>query len=76
MRALQDAIKIAEGPSALARRLCVAPSLPSMWLKRGRVPADHCAAIEMATGVSRRRLRPTDWRRIWPELAAEEKAAA
>jgi DNA-binding transcriptional regulator YdaS (Cro superfamily) len=36
----------------------------------------RCVAIEQATGgaVTRRDLRPDDWRLIWPELA--QKAAA
>lgn len=27
-----------------------------------------CSAIERATGVSRRDLRPHDWHLVWPEL--------
>lgn len=35
-----------------------------------RVPVDICPAIERATGgaVTRKDLRPHDWREIWPEL--------
>lgn len=52
------------------------------WLKVGRVPAEHCFAVELATGgrVSRKDLRPDDWRAIWPELSPpandSEKARA
>ena len=33
---------------------------------------EKSSAIERASGVSRRALRPNDWRLVWPELA--EKA--
>ena len=39
------------------------------------VPVIHCVLIEKATGgqVTRRDLRPKDWKLIWPELAAQSK---
>jgi len=38
-----------------------------------QVPAERCVAIERATAgvVTRRDLRPDDWREIWPELASD-----
>ena len=38
------------------------------------VPIDRCYAIEQATNgaVTRRDLRPDDWQKIWPELAAAQ----
>lgn len=47
-----------------------------MWLARGVVPVEHCAAIEAAVngGVKRWDLRPDDWHRIWPELIGTEGA--
>jgi DNA-binding transcriptional regulator YdaS (Cro superfamily) len=69
-KALEDAIAKAGGPTALARSIGVSQSVVSNWLSRKSVPAEHCAAIDLATGVSRKRLRPKDWKRIWPELAA------
>lgn len=56
---------------ALAQAVGVGGSTPAMWKARGKVPAEHCAAIELATrgAVTRKDLRPGDWRRIWPELA-------
>lgn len=47
------------------------------WLKVGRVPAEHCVAVERATSgkVTRKDLRPEDWRAIWPELAANDTEA-
>jgi DNA-binding transcriptional regulator YdaS (Cro superfamily) len=47
--ALEAAIALADGPVALARKLDVPLSLPSMWRSRGRVPADYCPAIERVT---------------------------
>jgi DNA-binding transcriptional regulator YdaS (Cro superfamily) len=44
------------------------------WLATGRVPTDYCARIEAVTEhrVTRRDLRPVDWRDIWPELVAHD----
>lgn len=33
---------------------------------------EMCSAVERATGVSRRYLRPHDWHLVWPELAERE----
>jgi DNA-binding transcriptional regulator YdaS (Cro superfamily) len=46
------------------------------WLKVGRVPTEHAAAVEAATDFSVMRwdLRPDDWLRIWPELAQHPSA--
>ena len=42
------------------------------------VPIDRCYAIEQATNgiVTRRDLRPDDWQKIWPELAAAQSHQA
>lgn len=68
--------------AGLARLLGVPQSLPSAWAaldpkKRRPVPVRYCLAIERATGgaVSRRELRPDDWRDIWPELECAEPIA-
>lgn len=58
MKALDEAVDSAGGVGALALRLGVASSAPSMWRARGRVPAEHCPAIERETGVRCERLRP------------------
>jgi len=46
--------------------------------KGQRLGASLCAAAEResAGAVTRRDLRPDDWRLIWPELAAQEAANA
>lgn len=57
----------------LAKALGVPQPLISQWKTNVRpVPVERCADIEKATGglVSRRDLRPSDWQRYWPELAA------
>lgn len=46
---LERAIDTAGGVGALAAALRLAPSIPSMWKKRGRVPAEYCPAIEQVT---------------------------
>ena len=55
---LEEAITVAGGVGALAGRIGVAASAPSMWKQRGRVPAEHCPAIERETGIRCERLRP------------------
>ncbi len=62
MQPLEEAIQKAGGVTALASRIGVAASAPSMWKARGRVPAEHCPAIERETGVRCEELRPDmDW---------------
>lgn len=48
--ALDKAIRVIGTVSAFASVLGVPSSLPSMWRKRGCVPARHCPAIERVTG--------------------------
>lgn len=57
---------------AVANDIGVLPVLVRQWAAGRPVPVQHCAALERATGgaVTRRGLRPADWQRIWPELAA------
>lgn len=57
----------------LADKLGITPVLISQWANVLRpVPPERCVEIERATGgeVSRKDLRPDDWYKIWPELAA------
>jgi len=60
--ALEKAIRIANGQSALARLIGkkVRQGHVYYWLKVGRVPAGYVLAIERATGgqVTRHELRP------------------
>jgi DNA-binding transcriptional regulator YdaS (Cro superfamily) len=49
MTPLERAIHVCGGVSGLASAIAVAPSVPSMWKKRGRVPAEYCPAIERET---------------------------
>lgn len=58
MKALDAAIAKSDGAGALAQRIGVAASTPSMWRARGRVPAEYCPAIERETGVKCEELRP------------------
>lgn len=64
MDSLKRAIEIADSQSGLAREVGVAPQVVNNWVRRGRVPAEHCPAIERATGgqVTCEDLRPdVDW---------------
>lgn len=76
------AIEIVGSQRALAKALSIAPTAVSQWRKAeeegGRpVPPKQCVRIERITDgrVSRRDLRPDDWRDIWPELAEQVPAA-
>ncbi|MBY0237883.1 MAG: helix-turn-helix domain-containing protein [Burkholderiaceae bacterium] len=59
--------------AGFARAIDVSPALLHQWIEKIRpVAIQHCAAIEQQTGgrVTRQELRPDDWQKIWPELAA------
>lgn len=77
MTALEQAIERLGSAAALASVVGVAPSAPGMWKQRGRVPAEHCPAIEKATfgHVRCEDLRPdVDWsvlRKSKPRKKAE-----
>lgn len=62
------------GRGALAAALGVSLAALGNWKSRG-VPIQRCVAIERLSGgvVTRRDLRPDDWRDIWPELAESEE---
>jgi DNA-binding transcriptional regulator YdaS (Cro superfamily) len=67
---LDRACRYANGRAELATVLGVKPAAIGNWKVRG-VPLEHCALIEKTCNgaVTRQELRPTDWQRIWPELA-------
>lgn len=67
--ALQEAIDKAGSQTALAEKIGADVKTGHIfyWLKVGSVPEKHCAIIEQATGVSRKRLC-AGWARVWPEL--------
>lgn len=74
---LSNAIELAGGLTALARVIGVKPPTVSQWLTLKRpIPVDKCVAIEIAVKrqVTRKDLRPNDWRRYWPELSDETVA--
>lgn len=80
--AVRRAAKLLGSQRALAIALGVAPVNVSQWLSsagvKGRqVPPKQCVRIEALTkgAVSRRELRPDDWRDIWPELECAEPIA-
>jgi len=72
MQTLKQAVE-AKGLKVSAELLGVTPQRLSNWVERG-VPVERCAGVEAELGVSRKTLRPDDWRAIWPELAALETA--
>lgn len=75
MKQLDKAIEIVGGVGKLAAAVGVVQGAVSNWRIRGSVvPPEHCATIEAATNgmVTRRDLRPDDWQKIWPELAAAQ----
>jgi len=46
------------GASRLAKACNVKPQNITRWQKTGQVPAHHCLAVELLTGISRHELRP------------------
>lgn len=62
------------GREVLAAALGVSLAALGNWKSRG-VPIQRCVAIERLSGgvVTRRDLRPDDWREIWPELAESQE---
>lgn len=76
MQALERAVQIAGGQSALAEKIGKKQAHVAMWFKRGKVPAEVCADIEGATDgvVKREQLRP-DVFRDPPKRAPRRKAA-
>lgn len=74
---LDEAIRQAGGLSALASELGVSVQTASNWRSRGRVPAEHCPAIERVTGVRCEDLRPdVPWSILREQAAPEEKEVA
>lgn len=74
---IDSAAAIAGSQAALAMLLGVTKAAVNQWKDPSRrVPLEHCAAIEAATGgaVMRWALRPDDWHRIWPELVGQDGA--
>ena len=60
--------------TALAKHLRVQPPVVAAWISGKRpVPIGHGAAIEQFTdgAVTRQQMFPSDWARIWPELATD-----
>ena len=75
--ALTRAVEIAGSQVELARLLGKKQPHIYKWLNSPNgVPPEHCFPIETATGgkVTRRDLRPDDWKRIWPELSGQDEA--
>jgi len=76
---LQKAIDLCGGVGKLAAAIGISQSAVSNWRARGTSPEPvNCVAIEQATdgAVTRQDLRPSDWHKIWPELATPSKEAA
>lgn len=62
-----------EERSVLAQKCEIADAyLYQVFTKRREASPELCVRIERESGgrITRKMLRPTDWARIWPELAA------
>lgn len=66
MGALERAIRIVGGGSALAAAIGTSASSPAMWRRRKCVPAKHCPAIERET---RARGEPVPCEELRPDVA-------
>lgn len=58
MDAINTAIKAADGPTNLARKIGRRVNVVTNWRMRGQIPAPECPAVERATGVRCELLRP------------------
>lgn len=77
MEALDEAIAIAGGGTALARALKRGATLISMWKARGSVPAEYCPDIEEITGIACELLRPdVKWYVLRRRMAPIRRPAA
>src|SRR5690606_7058835 len=66
MEALEEAISVCGSVAALAEGIGVVRGAVSNWKKIGRIPAEHCPAIERETGVRCEQLRTDiDWSVLW-----------
>jgi DNA-binding transcriptional regulator YdaS (Cro superfamily) len=80
--AIRRAVELLGSQLALAKALGVTPVTVNQWVRPSGanssrpVPPKQCVRIELLTAgrVSRRELRPADWRDIWPELLAQDPA--
>lgn len=71
----KEACDIVGSQAEMARILDITPGMVSQLANGHRpVPIEHCLAIERAASgkVTRQALRPKDFRRIWPDLAAAD----
>jgi DNA-binding transcriptional regulator YdaS (Cro superfamily) len=76
---LEIAVDLAGGQTKLANEIARIAEKPITqahiwnWINRadGLAPPEYCAAIEQVVQrkVTRKELRPNDWKKIWPELA-------
>lgn len=75
MNAFAKAVKIVGGPTKMARAIGgVSTQAVCFWRDGKReFPVEYCAVVEELTEgkVTRRDLRPDDWRQIWPELVKD-----
>ncbi len=58
-------VKAAGGAAKVASLLGISSQAVSQWKE---IPIKYASRIEDGLGVSRKILRPDDWRSIWPEL--------
>jgi DNA-binding transcriptional regulator YdaS (Cro superfamily) len=56
--ALLHAVDILGGQTTTAKKLGVSQQAVQYWVRRGRVPALKAIPLEVASGVSRHKLRP------------------
>lgn len=77
MDVIDKASAVAGSATALAMRIGVAQSAISNWKARGKVPVEHCIAIERETAgaVTVEELRPDiDWSVIRGKPVAKDAA--
>lgn len=79
MNGIEKAISHFGNMSRMAAALGVKPPSVLDWRNKKReLPVKRCVQIEQITNgvVTRKDLRPDDWREIWPELSDVERKEA
>jgi len=69
---LVKAVKLLGGQTATARVVGAKDyRTVQQWIANGQVPARYCVKLELASGVSRYELRPSEAKEIWPLETAD-----
>ncbi len=74
---VKELVEILGGTAKCAKRMEIQPPSVSQWISGRRpVSPQRCVQFEMLLGGDsdvRKRLRPNDWHKLWPELPGADE---